>query len=92
MTKDVTVAELAEHLVEHLQEMRQGTSLRVIDGGKTLVTLTAKDQPLEITHPVPGSRLQDWEPPPPLKKPLGIDVVDLLVEERERDRTGKRFE
>lgn len=93
MTKDVTVAELAEHLREHLEDVKRGVELRVFDGGRTFVTLTAKDQAsLEITHPRHGTRLQDWEPPPPLKKPLDFDVVEWLVEERERDRSGKRFE
>jgi antitoxin (DNA-binding transcriptional repressor) of toxin-antitoxin stability system len=39
MTKDVTVAELGEHLAERLGEVRSGTTLQVVDAGKTIARI-----------------------------------------------------
>jgi antitoxin (DNA-binding transcriptional repressor) of toxin-antitoxin stability system len=39
MTKNVTVAELSEHFTEHLGDVRSGTTLQVVDGGKTIARI-----------------------------------------------------
>lgn len=39
MTKDVTVAELEEHLAERLAEVQNGTTLKVVDAGKTIARI-----------------------------------------------------
>jgi antitoxin (DNA-binding transcriptional repressor) of toxin-antitoxin stability system len=39
MTKDVTVAELEEHLTERLGEVRSGTTLQVVDAGKAIARI-----------------------------------------------------
>ena len=39
MTKDVTIEELDEHLVERLTEVQDGTTLQVIDAGKTIARI-----------------------------------------------------
>lgn len=46
MTKDVTVEELKEHLAERLDEVRSGTTLRVVDDGKAIARIApANDAP-----------------------------------------------
>jgi antitoxin (DNA-binding transcriptional repressor) of toxin-antitoxin stability system len=39
MTRDVTVAELTEHLAERLVDVRRGTTLQVVDAGKTIARI-----------------------------------------------------
>src|SRR5206468_1355517 len=39
VTKSVTVAELTEHLAEHLAEVREGTTIEVVDDGKKIATI-----------------------------------------------------
>jgi len=39
MTKDVTVAELEENLAERLGDVKSGTTLQVIDAGKTIARI-----------------------------------------------------
>ena len=49
MTKDVTVAELEEHLAERLEDVRSGTTLQVVEGGKPIARIepvaAASDEP-----------------------------------------------
>jgi antitoxin (DNA-binding transcriptional repressor) of toxin-antitoxin stability system len=39
MIRNVTLAELTEHLAEHFESVRQGTTLRVMDGDEPLATI-----------------------------------------------------
>lgn len=85
VTKEITLAELKEHLEENLEDVRNGgTTLRVVDGGATLAEIRPAEEEwvqcgsLEIR---PGKgRMQDLEAPTPLK--LERDVVEYLLEER----------
>ena len=47
MTKDVTVAELTEHLAERLGDVRRGTTLQVVDAGKTIARIEPVATPAE---------------------------------------------
>jgi antitoxin (DNA-binding transcriptional repressor) of toxin-antitoxin stability system len=58
MTKDVTVAELEEHLAERLGEVRSGTTLQVVDAGKTI----ARIEPVAELTDEPFRRLRlKWD-------------------------------
>jgi len=52
MTKDVTVAELTKHLSERLGDVKRGTTLRVVDSGKTI----ARIEPVETPDHEPYER------------------------------------
>ena len=52
MTKDVTIAELGEHLAERLGEVQSGTTLQVVDAGKPI----ARIQPVAATSDEPFRR------------------------------------
>jgi antitoxin (DNA-binding transcriptional repressor) of toxin-antitoxin stability system len=52
MTKDVTVAELEEHLSERLADVRGGTTLQVVDAGKTI----ARIEPVAVPSDEPFRR------------------------------------
>ncbi len=85
--KQVRIAELKSHLREYLRAVRGGQTIAVFDR-ETLVAqiIPIRDNAtLRIRKPRPGS-------PPvnrvPLPKPLKIklDVLDLLLEERQAQR------
>lgn len=63
MTKDVTVAELQEHLTEHVQDVRAGTTLRVILDGKFVAELRR-----------PGDPFDDLIARPPLRPMHNVDL------------------
>jgi antitoxin (DNA-binding transcriptional repressor) of toxin-antitoxin stability system len=76
MTKDVTVAELEEHLAERLGDVRNGTTLQVVDRGKTI----ARIEPVAVAsnEPFRGPRLK-W------------DAVELIAIDRGRMREPVTF-
>jgi antitoxin (DNA-binding transcriptional repressor) of toxin-antitoxin stability system len=76
MTKDVTVAELGEHLAERLEEVQTGTTLQVVDGGKTI----ARIQPVAAASEVPFRRPQ-----------LKLNVDEVIAVDRGRMREPLTF-
>jgi prevent-host-death family protein len=85
--KQVRIAELKARLSEYLRAVRRGETIAVLDRETPvaqIVPVRDRDR-LRIRKPVPGT------PPPnrvPLPKPLktNIDVVQLLLEERQSHR------
>jgi antitoxin (DNA-binding transcriptional repressor) of toxin-antitoxin stability system len=82
MTKEITVADLKEHLDDLLKEALQGTTLRIVDGGVALLDIVPAFEGFEdlTIRPARGS-LRDFVPPPPLD--IDVDVVALLREDRD---------
>jgi prevent-host-death family protein len=85
--KQVRIAELKSHLSEYLRAVRGGQSITVLDRETPIAHIVPVMSPtaLKIRKPKPGA-------PPPgqvrLPKPLktGIDIVELLLEERQNHR------
>ena len=83
----VRIAELKSHLSEYLHAVRRGETIAVLDRETPVAQIVPMREgvSLRIRKPAPGS-------PPPnrvkLPKALGmkIDVVDLLLEERQGNR------
>jgi len=76
VTKSVTVEELAGNLREYLAEVREGTTIKVVDNGNAAVNISPT-----IIYPKSPKRLADIDPgprPPNLK----TDPVKLLMEDR----------
>lgn len=73
--KEVTVEELEQHRRERLDDVRNGESLQIVDGGA--VTIIPAD---------PALRLQGFRPGAPLP---GSQPSEWLIEERERERSKK---
>ena len=90
VTKSLTVAELAEHLAEHLAEVREGTTIEVVDDGKKIATIEPPPKPRKIVYPPPGKRPFDIVFTP-LSRPLDKDPAEMLIEERERERSGAKY-
>ena len=88
MTKQVTVEELEEHLRERLEDVRNGQSVRIVDGATAIGTIepTPRRSVTVIRHD-PALRLQDFKPGSPL---LGTGSVEWLIGERDRERSGKQ--
>ena len=85
--KQVRIAELKAKLSEYLRAVRRGETITVLDRDTPVAQIVPVRTPsaLRVRKPAPGS------PPPnriPLPKPtkLPIDVVQLLLEERQGHR------
>ena len=85
---DVRIADLKSRLSEHLRTVRSGRSLTVFDRDTPIARIVPyeeKGAALDVRAPRPGSpRLQEVPLPPSLA--LKVDVVDLLMEERQAER------
>ena len=85
--KQVRIADLKSHLSEYLRAVRRGETIAVLDRETPVAQIVPfrERSSLRIRKPADGA-------PPlnrvPLPKPLGlkIDVVDLLLEERQSPR------
>jgi len=85
--KQVRIAELKARLSEHLRAVRGGESVTVLDRDKPVAQIVPVRNPraLRIRKPAPGApRLGRIRLPKAAK--LGVDVVDLLLEERQGHR------
>jgi antitoxin (DNA-binding transcriptional repressor) of toxin-antitoxin stability system len=87
MNRHVTMEELAADVAAHIEAVRNGDVVTVVDGTSVVATITPPASPdLRIIRHDPSLRLQDFDPGPPLQ--LDVDPVQWLVEERERERSG----
>ncbi len=86
--KTVRIAELKARLSEYLRGVRRGHSLTVLDRDTPIARIVPhRDDAvaLSVRQPLPGSPpLHRISLPPPLQ--TGMDVVTLLLEERQGDR------
>lgn len=85
--KQVRIAELKARLSEHLRAVRRGQTVTVLDRDQPIARIVPYRKAagdLDLRKPKPGSRLARVRLPPPLK--LKFDIVDLLLEERQRER------
>lgn len=85
--KEVRIAELKARLSEHLRAVRGGETIAVLDRDTLIARIVPVREPaaLQVRSPAPGS------PPPsrvrlPRPAKLKMDVVGLLLEERQRHR------
>ena len=86
--KSVGVAELKSHLSEHLRNVRRGEVVTVLDRSTPvarLVPVSGPGEPLVTRPPRPGAGAPGRVPLPP-RLPPPVDVVALLLEERQGDR------
>jgi prevent-host-death family protein len=85
---DVRIADLKSRLSEHLRTVRSGRSLTVLDRNTPIARIVPYDDDgdaLEVRMPRPGApALQEVALPPGVV--LKVDVVDLLMEERQGER------
>ena len=85
--KQVRIAELKAHLSEYLRAVRRGQTIAVLDRDTPVAELVpvGKAGEIRVRKPLAGaSPLSRIPMPKPLK--LEIDIVDLLMEERQNRR------
>lgn len=85
--KTVGIAELKAKLSHHLRAVRSGNSVTVLDRDRPVARIVPyqRDAALVVRSPAPDApALQDVPLPPPLD--IDIDIVELLLEERQVDR------
>ena len=85
--KQVRIAELKSHLSEYLRAVRDGQTIAVLDRETPVAHIVPvrHQATLKIRKREPGTPRPNRVPlPEPLK--IGIDVVDLLLEERQSHR------
>jgi antitoxin (DNA-binding transcriptional repressor) of toxin-antitoxin stability system len=85
--KYVKIAELKARLSQYLRYVRSGREVTVLDRESPVAMLApiASGPPLRIREPLKRYRTLPSVPlPKPL--PLNIDIVDLLLEERQGER------
>lgn len=86
MSKTITVEELAANLKEHLAEVQQGETFTITQDGRPVATM---EPALKIVNKGKRFPFRDFDPGP---RPKGLksDPVELLIEDRRRDRTGNK--
>jgi len=87
MNDRVGVAELKARLSEYLRRVRRGESITVLDRETEIARILPLEDadPLTVRSPSGGAtRIQDVPLPPPLEP--GIDVLELLHQERQAER------
>jgi prevent-host-death family protein len=85
--KQVRIAELKARLSEYLRAVRRGESIAVLDRDTPVAQIVpVRDRPpLCVRKPAPGTPAPNRVPlPKPVK--LEVDVVRLLLEERQGHR------
>ena len=85
--KQVRIAELKARLSEYLRAVRRGETVAVLDRDTPVAQIVPLRErtALRIRKPAPGTPRPNQVPlPPPLR--LNIDVVQLLLEERQAHR------
>ncbi len=86
MTKDISLQELQEHFAEHIEEVRRGVTLRLVDGDSFVAEIspTAKRAtitPEDMIYRHARGSFADFVPPPPIES--NVDIVAVLREDRD---------
>lgn len=85
MSKEITVEELAADLEAHIAEVKAGETLTIVEEGKHVATISPTSVGRGVRYP-----FRDFDPGPRPKN-LKTDAAELLIEERERERSGKKY-
>ncbi len=85
--KHVRIAELKARLSEYLRAVRRGETIAVLDRDTPVAQIVPiRERPaLRVRKPAPGALPPNRVPRPKPAK-LGIDIVELLLEERQGQR------
>ncbi|GKS57549.1 hypothetical protein YTPLAS18_10760 [Nitrospira sp.] len=88
--KGVRVADLKSKLSEHLRKVRAGKTVTVLDRSTPIARIVPYEEQvstLTVRSPLASSpSLKDIRLPPPLKLRRNVDVVAVLLEERQGER------
>jgi antitoxin (DNA-binding transcriptional repressor) of toxin-antitoxin stability system len=85
MSKELTVEELREKADELIDAIEHGETVAILQNGKPIGTYSPFIVQRGTGFPFRNLKIA------PLEKPLGVDAVEILIEERERERSGKKY-
>jgi antitoxin (DNA-binding transcriptional repressor) of toxin-antitoxin stability system len=85
MSKTVTVEELRERPDELIAAIERGEMVTILEDGNAIGTYSPLDSQRGVKYPFRNLHIT------PLDKPLGIDPVEALIEDRNRERSGKKY-
>lgn len=85
MSKQVTVEELREKLDELLAEVEAGESVTVVKDGRSIAHVASTTGTAGVRYPF---RNFDFGSHP---KKLKIDGAEIIIAERERERSGVKY-
>lgn len=86
--KSVGIAELKARLSEHLRQVRRGRSLVVLDRNTPIARLVPYEEDsatLVVRRPARRAPSLQKVPLPPALR-IGVDILELLLAERQGDR------
>lgn len=90
MERQITPEQLAANVRDALRHVSSGEILTIVDNGQAIATVVAtQEQPWVIRHD-PALRLSDFEPGPPLST-AHVDPVQMLIADRDDERSGKKY-
>ena len=83
--KQIGIAALKSRLSEYLRAVRRGETIAVLDRQTPVAQIVSGRTALRIRKPAPGTPAPNRVPlPKPIE--LNVDIVDLLLEERQGHR------
>lgn len=85
MSKELNVEELRARPDALIEAIEQGEHVTIMREGRTIGTYTPFIVRRGVRYPFRNLQLTR------LEKPLGVDPVEALIEERDRERSGKKY-
>jgi antitoxin (DNA-binding transcriptional repressor) of toxin-antitoxin stability system len=89
MNRRVTVEELAANVGSVLDDIRRGDTVIIVDGEKEIAVMEPA-RPVQIVPAANPGRLADIDFGSRPKR-LRTDPAEIIIEERERERSGKKY-
>lgn len=89
MSKQVTAEDLVANIEQHIAAVKRGETITIVENGCKIAVI----EPIHssaIQRPDTSRRLQDVDPGPRPKN-LMTDPAALIIEEREYERSGKKY-
>ena len=85
MIKTVIVEEFRANFDAVIADVEAGIDVTIVQNGRPIGTLAPTVVQRGIRYPLRDLQIS------PLEKPLGVDPVEVLIEERERERSGEKW-
>ena len=85
MSKKVTLEDLAADLPAHVHEVKGGETLTIVENGHEIATITPTIEAHGVRYPFRGFDFG--------QRPAGLksDPADIIIDDRERERSGKKY-
>lgn len=85
MSREITVEELIANIAAHLDEVKNGETLTIVQDGKQIATMTPHVVQAGVKYPFRDLYIS------PLKKPISVDPTDLIREDRDSEDEKHRY-